>query len=244
MHASPPSGSTPRSAYLAGARASLPLCVALVAFGASFGILARAAGMGRIAPIVMSMTTFGGSAQFAAASILGAGGGVAAAVVAALLLNARYGIIGLSVAPELHGNAPVRFVKAQLVIDESWAVANRGDGHVDGRVMVGAGIALYVSWQAGTILGAFGGGLLDDPGALGLDAAFPALFLALLAPQVRSRQALAAALAGATIALVLTPLTKAGVPVILASLGCLAGWRRAISAPEASAELHATESLP
>ena len=87
MHASPPSGSTPRSAYLAGARASLPLCVALVAFGASFGILARAAGMGRIAPIVMSMTTFGGSAQFAAASILGAGGGVAAAVVAALLLK-------------------------------------------------------------------------------------------------------------------------------------------------------------
>ncbi|MGH3045098.1 MAG: AzlC family ABC transporter permease, partial [Gaiellaceae bacterium] len=61
---------------------------------------------------------------------------------------------------------------------------------------------------------------------LGLDAAFPALFLALLVPQVRSRQALAAAILGGTIALVLLPITPAGVPIVAAAAACLIGWRK------------------
>jgi predicted branched-subunit amino acid permease len=67
-------------------------------FGASFGLVARAAGMGVVAPLVMSATTFAGSAQFAVTSILGAGGGAAAAIAAAVLLNARYAPISISVA--------------------------------------------------------------------------------------------------------------------------------------------------
>jgi predicted branched-subunit amino acid permease len=82
-----------------GARAVGPLAVAVVGFGISFGVLARAVGFGWLAPIVMSTTTFAGSAQFASVSVLGDGGTVAAAVAAALLLNARYAPIGISVAP-------------------------------------------------------------------------------------------------------------------------------------------------
>jgi 4-azaleucine resistance transporter AzlC len=235
---------TTKSGYVAGARAALPVCVAIVLIATSFGVLARASGFGRAAPIVFSLTTYGGSAQFAAVSIFGAGGSVISAVVAALLLNARYGVIATSVAPELRGRAVTRFFKSQLVTDESWVVANRGDGTVDGRVLVGAGVALCLSWQLGTVIGVLGGDFLTDPRTLGLDAAFPALFLALLAPQVRSRRALAAALIGATIALVLVPIAEAGVPIIVASLGCLAGWRSKPDAPEAEAELRGIESLP
>src|SRR4029453_10908674 len=99
-----------------GLRQSAPLAVAVLGFGVSFGVLARAAGFGSAAPIVMSATTFAGAAQFAATSVLGAGGSVAAAVAAALLLNARYGPIGLSVAPDLEGSRWSRFLRAQLVV--------------------------------------------------------------------------------------------------------------------------------
>jgi 4-azaleucine resistance transporter AzlC len=211
---------------MAGARASLPICVVLVAFGASFGVLARSKGFGPVAPVVMSLTTFTGASQFAVVSILGNGGGLGSAIVAAVLLASRYLPIGISVAPALDGNAGRRFVQSQLVIDESWAVANRGDGTVDGRTLIGAGVALYLSWFAGTVVGVIGGSFLGDPKDLGLDAAFGALFLALLAPQLKSRQATAAALGGAAIACALTPFTRAGIPIVAAAAASLAGWWR------------------
>jgi 4-azaleucine resistance transporter AzlC len=192
----------------------------------SFGVLARAVGWGSLAPIVMSATTFAGSAQFAAMSVLGDGGTVAAAVTAALLLNARYGPIGVSVAPYLHGSWWSRLVHAQLVVDESWAVAAEGDGRFDRQVLIGAGLVLYVSWIVGTTIGSLGGEALGDPAALGLDAAFPALFLALLVPQLRNRRTVQAAILGAAIALALTPVAPAGVPIIAASAACLLGVRR------------------
>lgn len=222
---------------MGGVRKSLPLCVAVGVFGVSFGVLAESAGFGKLAPIVMSLTTFTGASQFATISILGAGGGLGAAVLAAVLLAMRYLPIGISVAPELRGNAVTRFVQSQLVIDESWAVANRGDGTVDRATLAGAGIALYVSWQLGTLVGVFGGDLVGDPMSLGLDAAFPALFLALLLPQLRNRRTRASAIIGAAVALSLVPFVRPGVPVIVATVGCLAGWR--------SREVdHSVESIP
>jgi 4-azaleucine resistance transporter AzlC len=209
--------------YRDGARAVAPLAIAVGGFGISFGVLARGAGMGIVAPIVMSATTFAGSAQFAAISILGAGGTVATAVTAAVLLNARYGPIGLSVAPSLRGGPVSRFLHAQLVVDESWAVASEGGGRWDPRVLVGAGMALYVAWVTGTALGVAFGDVLGDPASWGLDAAFPALFLALLVPQLRSRSSWSAAVVGGVIALSLTPFTPAGVPIVCASVGCVVG---------------------
>lgn len=219
--------SAPERSHRDGVREVAPLAVAVLGFGASFGVLARAAGMGTVSPIVMSATTFAGSAQFAAASILGAGGGVASAVTAALLLNARYGPIGVSVAPYLHGGLWSRFIHAQLTVDETWAVAAEGEGRFNPKVLLGAGVTLYLAWVAGTMLGVAFGDLIGDPATWGLDAAFPALFLALLVPQLTTRDARLAALLGAVIALALTPFTPAGVPIIAASAGCLVGLRTA-----------------
>ena len=210
----------------AGARAVLPIAVTVPLFGVSFGVLARAADMGVVAPIVMSATTFAGSSQFAVASILDEGGSLAAAIVAALLLNARYAAIGISVAPLFRGSRLRRLPESQLIVDESWAVSARPDGTFDRRVLLGSGLTLYVTWVLGTALGVLGGGFLGDPERLGLDAAFPALFLALLAGQLGSRRAVAAALAGGGIALVLLPFTPPGVPIVAAVLGCLVGLRR------------------
>jgi 4-azaleucine resistance transporter AzlC len=202
-----------------------PIAIAVFAFGVTYGVLARASGMGSIAPVVMSATTFAGSAQFAAASILGAAGGTVTAIVAALLLNARYVPIGISVAPGFEGGAVRRLLAAQLVVDESWAVASRRA--FDFRVLVGAGAVLYFTWNLATLVGVVGGGALGDPKRLGLDAAFPALFLALLVTQLGSRRAWLAALLGAAIAFVLIPFVRPGIPIVAASAACLVGWRRA-----------------
>jgi predicted branched-subunit amino acid permease len=105
-------------------------------------------------------------------------------------------------------------------------VAAEGEGRFNPRVLVGAGITLYSAWVLGTVLGVTFGDVIGDPDRLGLDAAFPALFLALLVPQLTSRRAVAAAVLGATIALALTPFTPAGVPIIAASAACLLGLRR------------------
>ena len=212
--------------YRDGARAIAPIAIAAVTFGVSFGVLAGSAGMDALAATVMSATTFAGSAQFAVASILGASGGVAAAVLAATLLNARYAPISVSVAPLFEGGRLRRLLESQLIVDESWAVSRRADGRFDHKLLVGAGLVLYVSWVGGTAIGAIGGEALGDPADLGLDAAFPALFLALLVPQVRTRRALAAAVLGAGVALLLLPFTPAGVPIIAAAAACLIGWRR------------------
>jgi 4-azaleucine resistance transporter AzlC len=221
------------SSMRAGARRALPLAVAVGGFGVSFGVLAGTAGLSPAAAIAMSLTTFAGSAQFAAVSVLGDGGAMAGAVLAAVLLNARYLPIGASVAPAMTGSPLRRFLEAQLVVDESWAIGHLGEGRFDRGRILGAGLVLYAAWTLGTVAGALGGDRLGDPETLGLDAAFPALFLALLAGQITGRRALAAALLGAVIALVLIPVAPPGVPVIAAALGCLLGLRqRTLAATE------------
>jgi len=232
-------GSGNRS-YRDGVSAAVPLSVAVFGFGVSYGVLALSVGMGTLAPIAMSATTFAGSAQFAAASVLGAGGSGATAILAALMLNARYLTLGVTVAPWLEGGFWSRLLHAHLMVDESWAIASEGRGRWNPRVMLAAGVGLGVAWIAGTAVGVLFGDALGDPARLGLDAAFPALFLALLAPQLRSEEReitfarlriaapppVVAALLGAAIALVLTPFTPAGVPIVAAGAACLIGLRR------------------
>jgi 4-azaleucine resistance transporter AzlC len=204
-----------------GARLALPLFPAVAALGASFGVLARTAHVGALAAVVMSATTFAGSSQVAAVSVLGAGGGAVAAIVAALLLNARYAPIGISVATSFRGSIAKRFVQSQLVVDESWALS-RGDL----GVLLGVGTVLWFAWVGGTAAGAVAGQAIGDPSKFGLDGAFAALFTALLATQLGSRPRVTAAVAGAAIAAVLIPFTAPGIPIIAATAGVLVGVRR------------------
>ena len=215
--------------YRDGIRAILPLMPAIMAFGASFGVLARAAGVDALAAVVMSATTFAGSAQFAVVSVLGAGGTAAAAIGAAVLLNGRYVPMAVAASGAFRGGPVRRLLEAQLLVDESWALSRREEGGFDRRVLIGAGGLLYAGWVTSSAVGALASDSLTDPSTLGLDAAFPALFLALLTPLLRSgqdRTPLVAAVLGAGIALVLTPVAPAGLPVIAATAACLIGLTR------------------
>ena len=208
-----------------GVFAIAPIAVAASPFGVSFGVIARASGMGWSAPLVMSATTFAGSAQFAVGSVISSGGAAAAAIAAAVMLNGRYVPIGISVASGFEGSPVKRLVHAQMLVDESWAVALRRRGGFDVRVLLGAGSLLYVAWNGGTAIGVALGSTIGDPNRLGLDASFGALFLALLVPQITSGQALFAGVLGGTIALFLIPFSPAGVPIVAGAAACLVGWR-------------------
>jgi 4-azaleucine resistance transporter AzlC len=213
--------------YLAGARASLPFALATLALGISFGVLARSLGWGTLAPIVFSIIAFSGSAQFAVASVLGSGGGVVPAFIAAVLLNARFGPMGIAVAPYLKGGPLRRALEGQAVIDASWALASRGGGRFDREFMIGATVPQGAAWIVGTAVGVVSGDFIGDPQRLGLDVIFPAFFLALLAEELRNgRQAVVVALIAAVLALALVPFTPPGVPVIAACAVALLGLRR------------------
>ena len=204
----------------------MPFALATFVLGISFGVLARSLGWGVVAPIVFSVITFSGSAQFAVAAVLGAGGGALAAIVAAVLLNARFLPMGVAVAPFLKGGPLRRALEGQAVIDASWALASRGGGRFDREFMIGATIPQVAAWIVGTAIGALGGNFIGNPERLGLDVIFPAFFLALLMEELRPRgQTIAAALIAAVVSLALLPLVPPGVPVIAACAAALLGLR-------------------
>lgn len=221
MTADPPA--TPR--LRDGVRAALPLAPSPILFGLSFGVLAEAAGFGAAAIVVMSATTFAGAAQFASVSVLDSGGTVAAAILAAVFLNARYVAISATVASIFPGGKLRRLVESQSIVDESWALSGRR-GRFEWPILLGSGLVFYVLWVGSTAAGTLIGGVLDDPNALGLDAAFAALFLALAVPYLRDRKARQAAALAAAITLLLTPFAPAGVPIVAASVACLVGLRK------------------
>jgi predicted branched-subunit amino acid permease len=158
--------------------------------------------------------------------VLGSAGSAGAAIAAGVMLNARYAPIGISIAPAFHGSLPRRLLQAQLVVDETWAMTIRRKGGFDLQVLLGAGIVLYLCWNFGTAGGLVLGNVIDDPNDLGLDAAFAALFLALLVPQLRGRREAMAALLGGGIARVLIPFAPAGAPIVAGAAGSLLGWLR------------------
>jgi 4-azaleucine resistance transporter AzlC len=224
--------------FRAGLRLGLPYAVASFLLAISFGVLAKPI-MGAVAPIVMSALLFAGSAQFAATAVIGAGGGAVAAIIAGILLNARYVPMGVALAPSLRGRPLQRALIGQAMIDFSWAAASRAGGRFDPAFMVGATLPAYPAWIGGTVIGVALGGVIGDPAALGLDAIFPAFFLALLAEgELRRGKPLAAALLGGTIAAMLLPLTPAGVPIIAASFAALIGLERGDPAEDEPAVGH------
>jgi predicted branched-subunit amino acid permease len=222
-----------RDSLRAGIRAGIPFAIAAGVLAISFGVVAKPV-LGTEATLAMSALVFAGSAQFGSLAVLAGGGGVAAAVTAAVLLNARYLPMGIALAPSLRGSPLRRAAYGETMIDASWAMANRGGGRFDPDFLVGATLPSYPAWVAGTAIGLLAGDLIGDPADLGLDALFPAFFLALLlGGELRdNRTAAIVAVLGALIALALLPIAPAGVPVIAASAAALLGLRGRATAPE------------
>lgn len=193
------------------------------AYALSFGAISVASGLTPWQTQALSLFMFTGASQFALVGVLGSGGGVIAAILTAWLIGSRNGLYALSMAPILRVRGLRKFSAAHLTIDEStaMALAHPDPPAASRRAFWMTGLAIYVLWNIGTLIGALGAAALNDPAVLGLDAAIPAGFVALLWPRLKGRAAWTLAAVSAAVALILTPFLRPGVPVLAAAVVAL-----------------------
>jgi branched chain amino acid efflux pump len=206
--------------------ASLTLAVAVGVFGISFGVGAVSAGASVMQACVISLLVFTGATQFSAVSVIAAGGSMPSALGGALLLAARNGVYGLTMSRRLRGSLGRRLVAAQLTTDESTAMsAAQSDPDAQRAAFWITGCSLYVFWNLGTLVGALVGNAID-PEKFGLDAAFPAAYVAMLSPLLRDKRGRLAAALGALVCLATIPFVPVGIPILCAALAVLVGVPR------------------
>lgn len=198
------------------------VCAADGLVGASFGAITVGSGLPLWLPMLMSVIVFAGAAQFMFVGLIASGGNPIAAVLAGLLVNARHLPFGFAVGDVFGRGLVRRAAGAHLMIDETvaFALAQRDPGRRR-TAFWACGIGLFVCWNLGVVAGAFGGTVISDTDAFGLDAAFPAVLLALVLPSLKDRSTRLAVTVGVVVALGTSPLLPAGVPVLLALAGVL-----------------------
>jgi 4-azaleucine resistance transporter AzlC len=197
------------------------VCLADGIVGISYGAISVGGGLHLWVPVVLSILVFAGASQFLFVGIVAAGGSPIAATIAGLLVNTRHVAFGLAIS-EVIGNGWRRLPGSHLMTDENVAFALGQEELSRKRAAYWAGgIGIFVSWNVGVVIGALAGSVITDTDVFGLDAAFPAVLLALVLPAVRDRSTRTAALVGAGAALVATPFLPAGLPVLFALVGLL-----------------------
>ncbi|PSL38031.1 4-azaleucine resistance transporter AzlC [Labedella gwakjiensis] len=218
-------------------RSILVVCLADGLVGLAFGAIAVGADLPLWLPVLLSIVVFAGASQFLLVGVIASGGSLIAAVAAGLLVNARLLPLGVAVGDAVGRGRWRTLLGSHLLTDESVAFAliePRGDRRR--AAFWFCGVALFVCWNVGVVIGALVGTLIPDTEALGLDAAFPAILLALVLPSLRSQRARRAAAVGVAIALATAPFLPAGLPVLLALLGVLVSLpRRPVTAPPVDA---------
>jgi 4-azaleucine resistance transporter AzlC len=195
------------------------VCLADGVVGLSYGAISVGGGLDLWVPVLLSIVVFAGASQFLFVGIVAAGGSPIAATIAGLLVNSRHVAFGLAVS-DVIGNGWRRPLGSHVMTDENVAFALGQDDLRQKRTAYWVcGIGIFVCWNIGVVIGALAGSVITDTDVFGLDAAFPAVLLALVLPSLRDKKTRTAALAGSVVALAATPFLPAGLPVLLALVG-------------------------
>lgn len=196
-------------------RTALSVAFTVGLYGAAFGAAGVTAGFSILQTCLLSILLFSGASQFAVVGIMGAGGSAISAIATATLLGFRNALYGLQMAPILKVRGLKRVLAAQITIDESTAVSTLQENDEDRkRGFYLTGIGVYIFWNLFTYLGALGASAIGDPSVWGLDAAVPAAFCGLIWPRLKNKKLFLVSAIAIAWALLLTPLTPAGIPII------------------------------
>ena len=209
-------------------RTAISVAFTVGLYGAAFGAAGVTAGFSILQSCLLSILLFSGASQFAVVGIMGAGGSAISAIATATLLGFRNALYGLQMAPILKVTGLNRMLAAQITIDESTAVATLQDNDAERkRGFYVTGIGVYIFWNLFTFLGALGASAIGDPAVWGLDAAVPAAFCGLVWPRLKNKLQFVVCASAIALALLLTPLTPAGVPIITTVLlAVIFGWKK------------------
>ena len=186
-------------------------------YAISFGALAVAAGLSAWQAQALSLLMFTGASQFALIAVVVSGGSALVAIATSTLVGTRNAFYAVAMAPVLEARGLRRLMAAQATIDESTGMAARYEKDRDSARLAfwSTAAAIYVLWNLGTLIGSLGAGMLEDPDVLGLDAAAPAAFLALVWPRLTSWPMRAVAIVSLVSAVALSPFIGAGLPVLM-----------------------------
>ena len=196
-------------------RTALSVAFTVGLYGAAFGAAGVTAGFSILQTCLLSILLFSGASQFAVVGIMGAGGSAVSAIATSTLLGFRNALYGLQMAPILKVKGLKRILAAQITIDESTAVATLQENDADRRRgFYVTGVGVYVFWNLFTFLGALGASAIGDPSVWGLDAAVPAAFCGLIWPRLKNKTHFVVSAVAIAWALLLTPITPAGIPII------------------------------
>lgn len=197
-----------KSAYLLGVRQGAPFVFVLLPFSMMFGVVATEAGLNILEVISFSVIILAGAAQFTAVQLMTENAPTIIVIVSALAVNLRMAMYSASLAPHL-GPAPLwqRATVAYLLVDQTFALSvseyeRKRNWSIKEKLAFFFGTATPVMpcWMAGTVIGAMLGSTI--PPEYALDFALPILFLAMVAPALRTL----AHVGAAGTALVLSPM--------------------------------------
>ena len=216
----------------ATATQSLSVSFTVGLYGIAFGAAGIAAGFSILQTCLLSLLTFSGASQFAVVGVMGAGGSAISGIATASLLGIRNGLYGLRMAPILQVRGWRRILAAQITIDESTGVAIGQEDLGKEAMKHGfwlTGFGVYIFWNLFTLLGALGAQAMGNPSAWGLDAAVPTAFLGLVWPRLLGKFERALATSALVMAIALSPVISAGLPIITTALLAVAfGWKARI----------------
>ena len=209
-------------------RTSLSVAFTVGLYGAAFGAAGITAGFTILQTCLLSLLLFSGASQFAVVGIMGAGGSAVSAIATATLLGFRNALYGLQLAPILKVTGLKRIIASQITIDESTAVSTLQSNDSDRkRAFYLTGFGVYIFWNLFTFLGALGASAIGDPSVWGLDAAVPAAFCGLVWPRLKDKRLFLISACAIVLALLLTPITPAGLPIITTVLlAVIFGWKK------------------
>ncbi|MYX06719.1 branched-chain amino acid ABC transporter permease [Streptomyces sp. SID8375] len=217
--AAPPPPAPPATSDAAVIRDALGVGVAVGLSGFAFGVTSAGVGLSLLQTCALSLLVFTGASQFALVGALAAGGNPLTAAAGAFFLGARNAFYGLRLSAVLGYRSTVKPFAAHWVIDETSAVTLAQPDRRTARLGFSVtGLTLYVLWNLTTLVGALGAEALGDTEAWGLDAAGPAVFLALLAPMLKDTVERVAAGLAVVLVMVTLPLLPTGVPVLISAL--------------------------
>jgi 4-azaleucine resistance transporter AzlC len=191
--------------FWAGVRAELPLLIGVFPFGMIYGALALSAGLSPAAAQLMSSILFAGSSQFAAAQLIHDDAPALVIVLTVAMINLRHMLYSASIAPYIKDlSTRWKSLLAYLLTDEAYAATvvhyqEQGITPTGHWFFLGAGLALWTTWQISSALGIFLGAAL--PASWPLDFALPLTFIAMVVPVLKDRPIVAAALSSGIVAL-------------------------------------------
>ena len=206
-----------------GVVASLALVPSVFVYGTVFGGLAVQAGLHPVEVWGMSVLVFAGASQFVAVPMLAAGAPALAIILTTYVVNMRHYLMAATLAPSFRGlKRRWLMVIAHVINDESFAVAAARSQPPDAGVYLGSAAAIAGSFVGGVAVGTLLGGFMDDPERYGLDFAFPAVFLSLVAVQLRRRSDWLVAVCAAVLAVALALMLPGNWHIVVAGLAASA----------------------